>query len=318
MEANRPQTVVVVGAGMAAIKLAHTLIKSNTGIKVVMVEAGDYIGGRMKNFTFEGHVFEMGANWVHGKQAKKVNPIWSMAKKVKLQHIECDSDDEENNLVTDFQGQNIKKQFCKLYERLWKVYEKAWDACEHNRVSIHKDTDFRSFLIKHGWKHSNDHVAMAAEWLIIDAEYADVPERLSVAHNLIEDSDFDFGEEEVFVIDQRGYSVILKPMIDELNASPDFSLNLNHLVTKIVYTQSGVKVIAKSTASEEVTEFSGDQVVCTASIGVLLNNLIEFEPVLPPWKLKAIHQYEMAVFCKVFVNFKQKFWKNQRHIITAN
>lgn len=112
--------------------------------------------------------------------------------------------------------------------------------------------------------------------------------------------------------------MILKPLIDDLKESPDFALHFNQSVTKIHYSPNGVRVISKNTKTDEESEFTGDQVVCTASIGVLLNELIAFEPALPAWKLKAIRQYEIAGFCKVFVSFKKKFWKNQRHIIIAN
>jgi polyamine oxidase len=58
--------------------------------------------------------------------------------------------------------------------------------------------------------------------------------------------------------------------------------------------------------------------VCTASIGVLLNNLIEFKPELPEWKTKAINQYEVITYNKVFVKFEKKFWKNVSDIFIAN
>ena len=64
--------------------------------------------------------------------------------------------------------------------------------------------------------------------------------------------------------------------------------------------------------------FGADQIVCTASIGVLNANIINFNPPLPEWKTKSFQQYTMATFGKIFVEFDTKFWKNVKHIYIAN
>ena len=42
--------VVVVGGGMAGVKVAHRLKRAN--INVTILEISDYIGGRIKNIQF--------------------------------------------------------------------------------------------------------------------------------------------------------------------------------------------------------------------------------------------------------------------------
>ena len=77
MERNTcPNAVLIIGAGMASIKCAHSLIKGNPNIKITIIEANNYIGGRMCKAQFANETIEMGANWVHGLGWKKVNPIW--------------------------------------------------------------------------------------------------------------------------------------------------------------------------------------------------------------------------------------------------
>lgn len=61
--------VVVVGGGMAGVKAAVDL--ANTGRKVLLLQANDYLGGRMKsrNITLKSggsSTFDEGANWIHG------------------------------------------------------------------------------------------------------------------------------------------------------------------------------------------------------------------------------------------------------------
>ena len=97
---NPDRKVIIIGAGMAGIKLAHTLAKK--GIKFVVLEASDYVGGRMKSIKFDNHIVEAGANWIHGKShpiTGKTNPIWTLGQNVKLSAI--DESSEESYIVRD-------------------------------------------------------------------------------------------------------------------------------------------------------------------------------------------------------------------------
>lgn len=49
-ESEATQTVLIIGGGMAAIKLAHTL--SNAGINFQIIEVSDYLGGRVRCIDF--------------------------------------------------------------------------------------------------------------------------------------------------------------------------------------------------------------------------------------------------------------------------
>ena len=62
--AARPTKVLILGAGAAGINAAKML--HDLGIKDFLVlEAQDYIGGRMKLVPFAGLKVEEGANWIH-------------------------------------------------------------------------------------------------------------------------------------------------------------------------------------------------------------------------------------------------------------
>ena len=88
--------VLIVGAGMAGIKAAHTLQASGLDDFIVL-EATDRIGGRVRSHKLEsGHTLNLGpqtiqlrvntgAKWVHGEEGKKgENPVWTLAKKCRL------------------------------------------------------------------------------------------------------------------------------------------------------------------------------------------------------------------------------------------
>ena len=74
-----PKKVIIIGAGMAGMKLAHTLTKH--GIDFCLIEISKYMGGRIKCSRFEDETIEEGANWITGSQkGSKENPIWTLAK----------------------------------------------------------------------------------------------------------------------------------------------------------------------------------------------------------------------------------------------
>ena len=74
--------VLILGAGSAGITAAKMLY--DQGIKDFLVlEAQDYIGGRMKKVPFAGANVEEGANWIHYVDEED-NPLSSLARKYKM------------------------------------------------------------------------------------------------------------------------------------------------------------------------------------------------------------------------------------------
>ena len=75
--------VLILGAGVSGLVAASYL--QNNGIdNFLILEAQDYIGGRMKNLSFGGATFGEGANWVHYIEDGEDNPILGIAKKLNL------------------------------------------------------------------------------------------------------------------------------------------------------------------------------------------------------------------------------------------
>lgn len=71
---------------------------SDAGIKnLLILEATDRIGGRMRKTNFAGINVEMGANWVEGVNGDTVNPIWDMANKLNLRKFRSDFDGLSSN-----------------------------------------------------------------------------------------------------------------------------------------------------------------------------------------------------------------------------
>ena len=63
----------------------------------------------------------------------------------------------------------------------------------------------------------------------------------------------------------------------------------------------------------EYKDFVADQVLVTASLGVLKSGIIEFEPALPAWKTDSIAKLGFGLINKVVLEFEEVFWTNDDH-----
>jgi UDP-galactopyranose mutase len=72
---NNNKKVIIVGAGISGLSAAKNL--HNKGFDVTILEAKDYVGGRIKTETVQGEKFELGASWIHGD---KNNPVADILK----------------------------------------------------------------------------------------------------------------------------------------------------------------------------------------------------------------------------------------------
>ncbi|KAK4424954.1 Polyamine oxidase 1 [Sesamum alatum] len=76
-------SVLIVGAGISGITAAKMLAEN--GVEdVVILEAADRIGGRIRKEEFGGLTVELGAGWIAGVGGKQMNPIWELARRSDL------------------------------------------------------------------------------------------------------------------------------------------------------------------------------------------------------------------------------------------
>src|SRR5690242_85469 len=71
--------VIVIGAGIAGLAAARAL--TNLGLKPVILEARDRIGGRIWTTSLDCEPIDLGASWIHGKLG---NPIANLAEDLRL------------------------------------------------------------------------------------------------------------------------------------------------------------------------------------------------------------------------------------------
>ena len=73
-------------------------------------------------------------------------------------------------------------------------------------------------------------------------------------------------------------------------------------------------VIVKTNNSET---YQANHIIVTVSSGVLINDLIKFNPPLPSWKKDVINLIPMCHYCKLFLKFPLSFWDNTSYILFA-
>lgn len=98
--ATDAQRIVVVGAGMAGIVAARTLV--DAGVEVTVLEARDRIGGRVFTDDSLGTPLDLGASWIHGVRG---NPITAIADAAGIERLPSDY---ESWVVRDDAGRVVE------------------------------------------------------------------------------------------------------------------------------------------------------------------------------------------------------------------
>ncbi|KAH9314939.1 hypothetical protein KI387_023566, partial [Taxus chinensis] len=289
------------------IMAAKTL--SEKGVKdFVILEATNRIGGRMKKKSVGGYTVEMGANWVEGVGSKhNVNPIWTFSNKYNLRKFYSDYSNISYNIYSQ-EGDILPQSV------VAPAFEKASaqsDFSENISLSFRAngEEDISILSSQRVFRHvPTTPVEMAIDFYYYDFETAEPPRVTSLTHVEPFATFVDFGEDNYFVADSRGYEHIVyelaKDFLHSANGKiTDTRLQLNKVVHKIEYSHSDVKV-----STEDGSVYSAKNTIVSVSAGVLQTNLIQFKPALPVQKLLAISKWDMALYCKIFMKFPHKFW----------
>uniref|UniRef100_A0A803LC14 Amine oxidase domain-containing protein n=1 Tax=Chenopodium quinoa TaxID=63459 RepID=A0A803LC14_CHEQI len=83
MDSIKHCSVIIIGAGISGISAAKQL--ADNGVEdVVILEASNRIGGRIRKEQFAGVPVELGAGWIAGVGGKQSNPVWELANRAGL------------------------------------------------------------------------------------------------------------------------------------------------------------------------------------------------------------------------------------------
>ncbi|XP_058006923.1 polyamine oxidase 1 isoform X1 [Hevea brasiliensis] len=283
-------SVIIIGAGISGLSAAKVLAEN--GIEdLVILEASDRIGGRIRKENFGGVSVELGAGWIAGVGGKESNPVWELANQSGLRTCFSDYSNARYN----------------IYDRSGKIfpsgvaadsYKKAVDSAIMKLRSLEANhVDVGEVIEPPGSPKTP--IELAIDFILHDFEMAEV-EPISTY--------VDFGEREFLVADERGYEYLLYKMAEDFLFTSegkilDARLKLNKVVREIQHSRNGVIV-----KTEDGSVYEANYVILSVSIGVLQSDLISFRPPLPRWKTEAIGKCDVMVYTKIFFKFPYKFW----------
>lgn len=293
---NSSYDVIVIGAGMAGLSAARTLVDS--GVKVLILEARDRIGGRVYTDRSSGLPVELGAEFVHGDKVS----TWQYIKESGSDTVEF----HKNRKVEFPDGTVIdgdEAKFVDDFEKL--VADYRGPECSMGEFIAglsFTDAEKAVLSVKYG-----------------DYEATDVS-NLSMALLSNDWREVDNGANHLL---PGGYDVILEHMAKGLD------VRFQTVVDGVTYDDEGALVHTKN------EDFNANFVICTLPLGVLKSKKVTFSPDLPEAKKQAISKIGMGKIIKVVVFFTEDvlgdinisniagdvscFWKSigNDHVVTA-
>lgn len=281
---------LIIGAGVAGLTAARLLARH--GVRVVVLEARDRIGGRLSTDRSGAAPVDRGASWIHGIDDA---PVAAAAEALGMRAVEF--------TVGSFQvdGRPIAyygPDAAPLDPEAAAAFAAdvhAADAELERAIAASADGDSyadaaEAALARLDWHP--DRLERVREFLRhrTEEQYGAWIDDLD-AHGL--DDDAIEGDEVVF---PDGYDALAAGLADGLD------VRLEHRVTRIRWGADGVEV------GTDRSGFAAATAIVTLPVGVLRSGDVEIEPPLPEPVAGALAGLRMNAFEKVFLRFPHRFW----------
>ena len=280
-------TVIVIGAGMSGLAAAKELI-DNGVVNVIVLEAQDRVGGRVRTDYSLGVAFDEGASWIHGPDGR--NPITDLASSAGAETFFTDDDNvivynTDGTVYTDAYYTQQDADFEDAIKAIENAgtEDKSWETVYSSLYSSKVEDPFWKFMVSSyiEFDTGGDIGKLTSKYFYDDSEYS--------------------GDD---VIITNGYDKIPEML------AKDLDIRYNQKVTKIDYNKNN-KIIV--TASGQ--EFEADAVICTVPLGVLKKDVITFSPELSDEKKEAISQLDMGSINKFLLVWDAPFWDTDKQYI---
>jgi monoamine oxidase len=281
--------VVILGAGMAGLTAARILANVGPGLKVLVLEARDRVGGRMyTSRDVSTHGVELGAQMIHGSKAES----WELIREFGMQTRSLDARGETDSYHF-IPGQ---KPYKPNQDDLDALYRKV--MVSHARYDG-PDMSYQAYLESMSFNETQREV-LGAEALSWSGE----PGRVSARAVINDGAAWDEYHDEDFQI-IGGHSKLAEKMAADLDGKIQLSCEVAG-----IYWREGLAGLSYTynLASQTVT---AKRLIITLPVGVLQSQQIEVIPAFPDWKQQAIDSLEMGQVVVAAMLFDEPFWSDQ-------
>jgi monoamine oxidase len=280
---------IVVGAGAAGLAAARELTQA--GVKTLVLEARDRLGGRVHTISQAlPYPIELGAEFIHGRP----HELLGAADKMQMPLCACGGD---HLFVRD--GMLVpSNQFWHEVDHIFGLMKQ-----EENKP----DRSFRDFL--NGVSASEEAKAMALKYA--EGFNAAAADRLGV-HGLLQTQKAAdaIGGEEIMYRPIGGYSRFIERLAQDL--APE-SIRLDTMVRQINWRQGQVEAVCE-TADGATIKYASKAAILTLPLGVMqapsgAPGAVLFRPALAA-KQAAMKHVVMGKVLRVVLVFTSCFWEN--------
>jgi monoamine oxidase len=277
--------IIIIGAGASGLMAGRELSKA--GKKVTVLEARDYLGGRIHTLydaPFITHA-ELGAEWVHGDLPVSLALL-----------------DEAGIPYHKTGGKMWQSKNGELKQEGHQV--EHWNLFEEKLEALKTDQTLEEFLQENFSGDKYEGVRDSARRYVSGFDTADPAKASALALR-----DEWLGEDEDQYRLDTGYQVMIRYLADEIEANGG-EIFTDTIVKNITHGKDGVTVQCDNGES-----YRGSKVIITVPIGVLQapdneRGAISFSPELPETK-NAIAGMAMGAIIKVLLQFTEAFWENE-------
>ncbi|KAK9471545.1 uncharacterized protein V1510DRAFT_184793 [Dipodascopsis tothii] len=299
VKTDKVPRIAIIGGGMAGTQCARHLLKTaKSRVDITIYEARDRLGGRIDATDRFGKPVDMGPNWLHGDSEE--NPIRALFEYPGVRAHNFADD----GLVIDPDGVRLPDEDADELESLmWGYVEQAIYYSEQfaNQLSWTWSLyDFVSIMARGRFPDDTRKVERILMYLEVFGFYiGEDVRRQSLRFSMLERP---MPGETLFVA--SGYNSVFDIVRREVVGMVDIRYNTP---VRSIRTQQERSIITADGCPKEIF----DAAVVAVPLGVLKNQAITFQPLLPHRIECAIRSLGYGRLEKVYIKFPKAFWKYQ-------
>ncbi|RYD59102.1 MAG: FAD-dependent oxidoreductase [Sphingobacteriales bacterium] len=272
--------IIIIGGGAAGLMAARDL--SENGLKVLLLEARDRLGGRIHTLYNAGFStpVEAGAEFLHGE----VPFTLQLMQECGLQ-------------ATTAGGEMLNWEDGQLKENEGSFIEQEKELAE-KLETVQQDMSVSDFLQEH---FADDKYADMREsvMMMIEGYEAADPNKASLLSMRGDLASMDDDDGRV----REGYGKIIDYLAEECRKK-GCEINLSKIVTNIDWSAGSVTV---KVADGSI--YTAKQVLITVSLGILQADDIQFQPAIPQY-MEMFGKIGFGAVVKVLLEFEHAFWQD--------